>query len=245
MKKIIYYLIALLLSTLFIGCSKDNDELVITSSKNVVLTRNRTSQITCSDTKATYSSEDKYVATVSKTGLITASHIGETYINVNGEKAVKVKVKPVYTSFTEPQFLFGATKNEVISKVGSNYDIANSSGIGYIPTSGKVMGYFYLLKDGKVSAVGMAISTIYIDSFTNFLLERYIPATIFDENYTALFINSLDLDETTMVIGEQIYSISLIRVIYFPYKGTKSSSTEENQEYIQQMNEIIKQLNLK
>ena len=245
MKKFIYFSIALLLFTVFVGCSKDDDELVITSSKNVELTSKGTSQITCSDSKATYSSEDEYVATVSENGLITGFHIGETYIDVNGEKAVKVTVNPVYTSFTEPQFLFGATKDEVISKVGSNYASATSSVIGYVPTSGKVKAYFYFLKDGKVSAVGMSISTAYMESITNFLLERYIPATISDEDYTALFINGLGLDKTTMIIGEQIYSVSLINVIYMPYVGTKSRSAEEKQEYIQQMNEALKQLNLK
>lgn len=246
MKKVIFCSLALLLLTVFVGCSKDDDnELVITSSKNIELTYKGTSQINCSDSKATYSSEDEYIAKVSESGLITASHIGETYIDVNGKKAIKVTVNPVYTSFIEPQFLFGATKEEVISKVGSDYNSATSSVIGYIPTSGKVKAYLYLLKDGKVSAVAMTISTAYMESITNFLLERYIPAALSDENYTALFINGLDLDKTTMIIGEQIYSASLINVLYMPYVATKSRSTEEKQEYIQQMNEALKQLNLK
>lgn len=128
--------------TAFTGCSKDGDDFKITSSKNVELTSQSTSQITCSDPEATYLSEDEYVATVSETGLITGKRIGETYIDVNGQKLVKVTVKPLITDFTEPQFLFGATKEEVYAKVGTNYSVSNDDVIAYTSSSGRVKGYF-------------------------------------------------------------------------------------------------------
>ena len=226
-----------------VGCSKDEEDVMsITSSKNVELTSKGTSQITCSDSKASYLSEDEYVATVSDKGLITAKRIGETYIDVNSQKAVKVTVKPLVTSFVEPQFLFGATKNEVISKVGSNYSNSTSTGIAYTPSSGKVKGYVYLLKDGKVCAVGMIVSTLYMETLTDFLLERYMPATFSEENYTALFVNGISLEKTTMLIGEQLYSVSLMNVVYMPYdKNTsKSRSIEQKQDFINQTNELLK-----
>lgn len=226
-----------------VGCSKDEEDVMsITSSKNIELTSKGTSQINCSDSKASYSSEDEYVATVSDKGLITAKRVGETYIEVNGQKSIKVTVNPLITSFTEPQFLFGATKDEVISKVGSNYSKSTSTGIAYTPSSGKVKGYAYLLKDGKVSAVGMVISTLYMESLTDFLLERYMPATFSEENYTALFVNGISLEKTTMLIGEQLYSVSLMNVVYMPYdKNTsKSRSIEQKQDFINQTNELLK-----
>ena len=247
MKRFFLCSIAIVLFSAVMSCSKDDDEFSITSSKSVELTSKGTSQITCSDSKASYSSEDEYVATVSDNGLITAKRIGETFIDVNGQKAVKVTVKPLITSFTEPQFLFGATKNEVIAKVGSNYSSSTDTGIAYIPTSGKVKGYIYLMENGKVKAVSMIVSTLYLESLTDFLLERYVPATFVEANYTALYVNALSLKKTTMVIGEQAYSVSWMTVLYMPYEqnASKSRTVEKKQDFIKQSNEILKQINLK
>ena len=98
----------------------------------------------------------------------------------------------------------------------------------------------------RVTAVCMLVSTIYIENLTNFLLERYMPATFSEENYTAIFINALSLEKTTIVIGEQVYSTSLMNVIYMPYdhKTSKSRGEEDKQKFINQANKIIKQLNL-
>lgn len=243
MKKIFLCSIVIVLFSTFVSCSKDDDDAFsITSSKSVELSSKGTSQITYSGSNAAFSSEDEYVATVSDNGLITAKRIGETYIDVNGKKEVKVTVSPLITSFSEPQFLFGATKNEVISKVGSNYSSSTDTGITYIPTSGRVKGYAYLLKNGKVTAVAMIVSTLYLESLTDFLLERYVPATFSEDNYTALFVNGLSLEKTTMVIGEQLYSTSFMNVLYFPYEknASKSRSIEKKQIYINQTNDLLK-----
>jgi hypothetical protein len=247
-KKLFLCTFVVVIFTTLVGCSKDGDDgLSITSPNNVELTSKGTSQITCSDSKASYSSEDEYVATVSESGLITAKRIGETYIDVNGQQAVKVTVKPIITSFTEPQFLFGATKEEVYSKVGSNYTKSNDSGVAYTTTSGKVKGYIYLMKNGKVTGVCMVVSTLYIESLTDFLVERYVPAAFSEEDYTALYINALSLKKATMIIGEQLYSSSLINVLYMPYdnNASKSRTVEKKQYFIEQANVILKQLNLK
>src|SRR5574344_2199121 len=136
LKRILFYVTAIVSLTLFAACSKDDgDGFNITSSKSVELTSQKTSQIECSDSKATYSSENEYVATVSSTGLITGKRIGETYIDIDGQKSIKVSVTPVYTQFTEPQFLFGATKDEIYAKVGTNYTLSNEDGIVYKSTS--------------------------------------------------------------------------------------------------------------
>ena len=129
MKRILFYVTAIVSLTLFAACSKDDgNDFNITSSKSVELTSQKTSQIVCTDSKAMYASEDEYVATVSATGVITGKRIGETYIDVNGGKSIKVSVTPVYTQFAEPKLLFGATKEEVYAKVGTNDSLSNESG---------------------------------------------------------------------------------------------------------------------
>lgn len=246
MKRILFYVTAIVSLTLFAACSKDDgDSFNITSSKSVELTSKKTSQIECSDSKATYASENEYVATVSETGLITGKRIGETYIDVNGQKSIKVSVTPVYTQFTEPQFLFGATKDEVYAKVGTNYSLSNESGIAYITTNDRVRGYLYLLKDGKVSSVVMVVSSSYFSSLTNFLLERYAPATFSEEDYTVLYVNALTADKITMIIGEQVYSASIIYVVYLPYANSKSRSVTNSESIKRQVKSLLDELNLR
>ena len=248
MQRILFYVTAIVSLTLFAACSKDDgDGFNITSSKSVQLTSQKTSQIECSDSKATYTSENGYVATVSETGLITGKRIGETYIDVNGQKSIKVSVTPVYTQFTEPQFLFGATKDEIYAKVGTNYTLSNEDGIVYKSTSGRAQAYLYLLKDGKVAYIAMAVSSAYVNSLTDFLLERYAPATFSEENYTVLYVNALTADKITMIIGEQVYSASIINVVYIPYSNSKSRSvTNRNDKDIkQQTYRLLEKLNFK
>ena len=248
MKRFQIYVTAIVLFTLFAACSKDDgDDLKITSSRNVELISKKTSQIECSDSKATYSSENEYVATVSSTGLITGKRIGETFIDVNGQKSIKVSVTPVYTQFTEPQLMFGATKDEVYAKVGTNYSISDNNGIVYTTTSGRTRGYIYLLTDGKVSSILMVVNSIYIDSLTEFLLERYELATFSEKDYSVLYINALTTNKATMIIGEQIYSSSLIYVVYLPYSNSSSRAVvnTDNEKIKQQACRLLEKLNLK
>ena len=246
MKRVLFYVTAIVSLTLFAACSKDDgDGFNITSSKSIELTSQKTSQIECSDSKAIYASENGYVATVSEAGLITGKRIGETYIDVNGQKSIKVSVTPVYTQFAEPQFLFGATKDEVYAKVGTNYSLSNESGIVYTTTSGRVKGYLYLLKDGKVSSEVMVVSSSYLNSLTDFLLERYAPATFSEEDYTVLYVNALTADKITMIIGERVYSASIIYVAYLPYNNSKSRSVEDNESIKQQAKSLLDELNLR
>jgi acylphosphatase len=247
MKRFLFYVTAIVSLTLFAACSKDDGDLKITSSRNIELTSKNTSQIECSDSKATYASENEYVATVSTTGLITAKRIGETYIDVNGQKSVKVTVTPVYTDFTEPQLLFGATKDEVFAKVGTNYSVSDDNDIAYKSTNGIIKGYLYLLKDGKVEAVAMVVNSLYVDNLTDFLLERYVPVTISEKDYTALYINALTAEKATILIGEQIYSPTIINVIYLPYTNSRSRSVAnmDNEKIKQQACRLLEKLNLK
>ena len=246
MKRFLFYVTAIVSLTLFAACSKeDGDGFNITSSKSVELTSQKTAQIECSDPKATYASENGYVAAVSETGLITGKRIGETYIDVNGRKSIKVSVTPVYTQFSEPQFLFGATKDEVYAKVGTNYSLSNETGIAYTTTNDRVRGYLYLLKDGKVSSVVMVVSSSYFSSLTDFLLERYAPATFSEEDYTVLYVNALTADKITMIIGEQVYSASIIDVAYLPYTNSKSRSVTNSESIKRQAKSLLDELILR
>lgn len=226
MKKSLVLLMTILSMTLFVACSKDSDNgLNVTSPKQVTLTSDKTSQIQCNDPNATFSSENEYVATVSSKGEIKGKRIGETIIDINGKPIIKVTVSPVYTQYKEPILLFNATKAEVKSKMGTQVSSETETSLVYAPTSGRVLTYIYSFTNGKVSAIGMGISTSYIETLTSFLLERYVPFSLDEEKYLALYINALSAAKATMIVGEQIYSTSIILVAYIPYTDARSSSS--------------------
>ena len=125
------------------------------------------------------------------------------------------------------------------AKVGTNYSLSNESGIAYTTTNDRVRGYIYLLKDGKVSSVVMVVSSSYFSSLTDFLLERYAPATFSEENYTVLYVNALTADKITMIIGEQVYSASIIYVAYLPYTNSKSRSVTNSESVKLQVKSLL------
>ncbi|MDD2960626.1 MAG: hypothetical protein PHR45_00900 [Muribaculaceae bacterium] len=231
MKNLMILTTALFSLLSLMACSSD-DDLEITSEKNIELTRENTSQIKCSDPKATFISENEYVAIVSDKGLIEAQRIGETRIKINGKNMINVTVKPVYTQYKEPLLTFGATKNEIISKAGNNYKTPNATSLVYKFSNGPVIAHAYIFENGKCTGSGMLVSTYYTETLTEFLLERYLPATLDYDNYLAVFINALTLAKTTMLIGEQIQSAYDIIVYYMPYDNAKGTSRSENEEKI-------------
>ena len=93
----------------------------------------------------------------------------------------------------------------------------------------------------------MVVSSSYFSSLTDFLLERYALATFSEENYTVLYVNALTADKITMIIGEQVYSASIIYVVYLPYTNSKSRSVVnmDNEKIRQQANGLLKKLNLR
>jgi hypothetical protein len=93
----------------------------------------------------------------------------------------------------------------------------------------------------------MVVSSSYFSSLTDFLLERYAPATFSEENYTVVYVNALTADKITLIIGEQVYSASIIYVAYLPYTNSKSRSVTNvnNKEIKQQACRLLEKLNLK
>ena len=92
------FLVAFTLMQVFVfaSCSSsdDDDSTIVTSSKELSLSHEQTSQITCSASNVTYESENKFVATVSTSGLVTANCIGQTYINNSSLKFEYMATRP-------------------------------------------------------------------------------------------------------------------------------------------------------
>ncbi|MFK8281618.1 Ig-like domain-containing protein [Capnocytophaga cynodegmi] len=118
MKRILFLL---LLTIVFIGCSKNEDkiEALNVTTQELSLYADESLSISAqSGNKITYTSENPLIAKVDESGKVTAHFIGETKIKVTDgvtSKEVKVIVTPKYTYFHEPIILV-ASKEEFIEK---------------------------------------------------------------------------------------------------------------------------------
>ena len=121
MKRIPFYVTAIVLLTLFAACSKDDgDDLKITSSRNVELISKKTSQIECSDSKATYSSENEYVATVSsKSKDHTCPECNKTLSQKTGKRSTDGKKWEMWICECGSKYWGARNKPDFSKKVSS------------------------------------------------------------------------------------------------------------------------------
>ena len=124
----------------------------------------------------------------------------------------------VTSAFAEPQFLFGATRSEVIAKMGDNYSSSTSDRLTYTQPSDNVTTYIYSFSDEKVIGVAMVVDDVYLSSLMNFLLERYklLPPIVVGDDVNR-YVDDLDAGKATMMITEQKYSASSSVVLYSPF----------------------------
>lgn len=227
------FLVAFTLMQVFVfaSCSSsdDDDSTIVTSSKELSLSHEQTSQITCSASNVTYESENKFVATVSTSGLVTANCIGQTYIKVNGKRAVKVTVNPVNTYFVEPLYDFNLTKANVKSKLGTPYN-ETDNGLAYRSTSSRINAYAYLFdENNKLKASSMMVKSTYLSSLMDFISERYLPLDYDEDTSTAYCVNGSSKETITMAVSVQVYNSSNIQVKYYPVDLTKSKISVHKQ----------------
>lgn len=228
------------------GCSSsDEEEVEILSSRDLEMYHNDNSQIECNGAnEIIYSSEDEYVASVSSSGMITANCVGETFIDINGERTIKISVIPANTSFVEPVHDFKLTKQQVIAQCGSNYSTSSSTnGITYTK-SGTIAGHLYLFDDNNIlKSSGVLVKTYYLESYMDFLAERYLPAGWDEENSMAIFVNGVTKENITMAVSVSVYSISYLLSAYVPVDLTKSRAVKSElikKELIKVANEFIR-----
>ena len=198
-----------------------------------------------SNGEISYVSENEYHATVSDEGLVTAKFIGETNILLsNGEdlKKFKVVVKPKNNLYPEPDVDFGASKATIIAKFGTP-DSETSTAIGYANYSNAAPILMFLFDSSNiVEGYSVMVKSTYSSSLSTFLLERYKAVTEIDGMY--MFINALDTDTATKIIGLSLYNISYWQVLYMPYSKSKSPQMKSmrSQTSIDEFKELLEQM---
>lgn len=221
----------LIVVALLSSCSKDNNNLIkLSSPATITLHNEQTSQIdVTSPLTVNYSSENEFHAKVTSSGKITANYVGETIINLsNGKdsKSISVIVEPRYNLYPSPCTDWGVTKNEVIAMYGTP-DYENDNGIGYSNYSTSAPVAMFVFDDnGKLASSAAMVKTSYSSNLTDYLLERYMPAVVDAEEYTAMFINALTAEETTTAILLAVYNLSYFQVFYTDARVVATRSTK-------------------
>ncbi len=219
MKKILFLTIAALA---IIGCSKDEDSKITLSTDNVVLYTEGTEQISANE-EPTWKSDNKFVATVSNTGVIKGEHVGKATIIAIGKKgdaSCRVEVKAKYNTYTEPVLIFGANKSTIKAKEKRTLDTEKEGSLLFKPDKSTIKGVTYIFENNKMTAAGVFVNTFSALETTDFLIERYLVVGAGSGDIVGLMLNDLP-NKATMSIAMSIES-GYVLVIYMPYEKNKS-----------------------
>lgn len=173
----------------------------------------------------TYTSSDEYHATVSKEGIITAGHVGETTIILNNShdtKILNLYIKPRLVLYKDPFLKFGTPWWSVINELGEPDDQTYTS-FAYNLNSDVAPLIMYTFDNyDNLEYVTVLVSSSRTDDLVDYLLERYIPVSISD----LVFVNALTADKTSMFVKLELYNSFYWMIIYANYPGSGTKSEE-------------------
>jgi uncharacterized protein YcfL len=221
MKKFVVLFVAIFA---LVSCSKDDDNDITVDQNSLELYSKDFHQITTNQSNPTYSSENEFVAQVSSSGLVTAKHIGNTYIDINGTRKVEVTVKAKY-SLLEPLHDFTLTKADVISKRGSATVVGDTT-LTYKNPANNILAEMYMFskKTGKMNSSAIIYSTSDFTDINYALAERYQPYTYDDANYYFVFIDAMEKSDAKMFVISKIYNLNYSITLYEPINDTANAA---------------------
>lgn len=211
-------LLSLSLTTLCTSCGDDKDDPVETS---LTLKAGETYNISSGNN---WKSDNPLVASV-EGRTITAECAGSTTIT-GSAGTINVSVKATRFDFTEPYLSFGASKSSVKSAM-SSYTLTSdkSTTLGY-QGKGKVYMYGYGFKNNQLYMPMLIVRYTYSSDLRDFLLERYYPVSINEDDY---YISMIDpLKKMVILVKPEVISYTTyIIVAYTKYTGSSSSAIKK------------------
>ena len=204
--------------TLCTSCGDDKDDPVETS---LTLKAGETYSIGSGNN---WKSANPLVASV-EGRTITAERAGSTTIT-GSAGTINVSVKATRFDFTEPYLSFGASKSSVKSAM-SSYTLTSdkSTTLGY-KGKGKVYMYGYGFKNNQLDMSMLIVRDTYSNDLSDFLLERYYPVYVNEDDY---YISMIDpLKKMVILVKPEVISYTIyITVTYAKYTGSSSSAIKK------------------
>lgn len=249
MKKFFLLLVAAL-PMVFTSCGDDNDDVVPVINLNdqaVTLNYGDTyKDLKCLNAEGkelknvTWTIDNEFIATIdSKTGEITAKHVGEATVKAiyeNATKTAKVTVKATNNSYNVPYLGWNSTMDQVKAEMNKWTNVAPTVGfdetdkLSYstVSTDGNpfpLYGYVFLNNELNASTITEDVN-VNDDNLVEFLKQRYELDGSDDDVvlYNAYNKNDATLKVTFdyLMVGDELMPL----VTWLPYNFTKSSADD-------------------
>ena len=228
MKNVMPLLFAFICLMTFIRCQKDVELPLSLNSTSTVLKSSQTFNLSIlPDTiGCVYESENNFIASVSRSGLITAYRVGETNIIVKNIKKgfnakCKVTVMPQYFMFKEPYLMFGATKSAIKSFETRLISLDNATSLVYNGENPYIYLVAYSFENSVYKMNLCFIPNTYASLLGSFVAERYVLVITDVANNSFSMVSP---DKKTLVIVK-IYSTTYTYVSYSASGLTTQSIT--------------------
>ncbi|HBG39923.1 MAG TPA: hypothetical protein DDW85_00750, partial [Porphyromonadaceae bacterium] len=173
----------------------------------------------------TYSSENKYIASVTEDGTVTGGVKGETTIRAkSGDEVAEctVEVKTLVNYLPDPYLGFGDDVNKVETEIAKNGKVEKTTNnLGQlIEVDGEKFVYLYIFENGKMTGCGFTFRTTEksLKNTVDYLLERYVVVSKTGA-YSYAFMSA---DKTTAVLLSPSENNETINVVFVPYKDEQS-----------------------
>lgn len=213
-----------LLACVCFACKEEPDLITLKEEVKTLYVEDKYQIEVSSATPVEYVSENDYYAQVSESGVVTAGHVGETFVTLsNGveTRKLKVTVEPQSNLYPEPYLDFGISKNDFIDKYGAP-DTNAGDVITYRDYSTAASFVMYVFdNDSTLKSVAVSVKGTYSPELGKFLAERYFCIDL-DNLY---FINGLTLDDADMVVSASLTNLTSWTILYVPNASSHKSST--------------------
>ncbi len=230
MKKLMILPILCLLLVSY-GCSKKDDKLVLDPT-HMFLYQDTETKIVASEHVHTWDTENSFIATVNRAGIVLGNHVGQTYITAHSEhnEAVcYVEVQPRNINYKEPFQEFFTTKSHIKSLEDRTIFYETEDYITYLGGSSFVNYVEYYFENRLMELCLMGIDMEHAYDLDDFIDERYEYIGMQEDIY--IFLNNR-IDRANMAVGI-IYGYDYILVMYQPvlYIGSlpETYSSEKDQ----------------
>lgn len=227
-KKSSLYLMAIMmivmLSVGFASCNSDDDEDDGISTSPITLYADKTEKIGGNVREMV--SDNTFVATVDN-NIVTGMHVGEAIVTVNRKHKIRVSVIPFYHIMDDPITEWGISKATVKARQRQGTLYKEENDIITYHNCGNAAAVGYTFSNGQLDGVLVLISTSKLDSYVNYLKERYAfyPKEIRD--YTFVGLDSYSLSDAKTAVALSVYSVNYLSCVYMPAQKFNSSSSSK------------------
>lgn len=223
----------LLLATLFMFTACGDDELDNIKLSKTTYTMNHKESQKIEGTNVAdivWNSDNEFVATV-KDNTITGQYVGKTTVKSATKNLVfSVEVKPRYNTYKEPYLDWNASKATIKAKYGTP-ESENENSLIYLTSNTNAPMIMYIFENGKLSICGVLCNTSVATQLGNFLVERYVPVEVDEENNSVTFMHCYGKISDPQIdygVGMQYNSsIGGILIAYVCINDSRSRSSDD------------------